>query len=322
MSKFFKAIDQAERSRVVREEARRWGPDATDVRSQPGSEREDAPANGAQTGGEARSRLAGAHRLGNGLDPDQRRAARETPAAPTEPVGRVDDHLVTLVAPTSFETEQYRSLRHVLEEIRRANGLTLIGVSSPAASDGKSTTAINVAGALAQAPEARVLVVDADLSQSSVRRALGMGDGDHRGLVEAILDRRLSLTDVTRRLPAFNLSVVSAGHCPTARYEVLTSPRLGELLEEARRSYDYVLIDTPPLVPLPDCRVIAKWIDGFLVVVAAHKTPRKLLEEALNLIEPVKMVGLVFNGDDRLPSTYSKYTSAARRSARSHWSTR
>jgi capsular exopolysaccharide synthesis family protein len=309
MSKFFKAIDQAERDRTVREEARRWGPASTDVRPPPPPER-------ASAAGVGQSAVAGAGRRGEGQEPRQRPAGREAPA---ESVGRVDDHLVTLVAPTSFETEQYRSLRHVLEQMHRANGLTLIGVSSPTASDGKSTTAINVAGALAQAPEARVLLVDADLRQPSVRRALGMGDGVHRGLVDAILDRHLTLTDVSRRLPAFNLSVVSAGHCPTARYEVLTSPRLGELLEEARRSYDYVLIDTPPLVPLPDCRVITKWIDGFLIVVAAHRTPRKLLEEALNLMEPAKMVGLVFNGDDRPPWTSSKSMSAVRRSARRAW---
>jgi capsular exopolysaccharide synthesis family protein len=232
-------------------------------------------------------------------------------------VGRVDDHLVTLVAPTSFETDQYRSLRHVLEQMRRTNGLTLIGVASPTSGDGKSTTAINVAGALAQAPGARVLLVDADLRQSAILRALGVSNEPHRGLVDAILDDRLTLADVSYRLSAFNLSIVSPGRCPTARYEVLTSPRLGALLQEARRSYDYVLIDTPPLVPLPDCRVIAKWIDGFVIVVAAHKTPRKLLEDALNLMEPAKVVGLVFNGEDR-PAWMSR-TSAprARRSARS-----
>jgi capsular exopolysaccharide synthesis family protein len=244
----------------------------------------------------------------------------DTPAtheARLEPLGRVDDHLVTLVAPTSFETEQYRSLRHVLEQMHRTNGLTLIGVSSPTAADGKSTTAINVAGALAQAPQARVLLVDANFRQPAVGRALALDDGGRPGLVDAILDPRLRLIDVTRRLPAFNLSVLPAGHCPTGRYEVLTSPRLGELLDEARVSYDYVLIDTPPLVPLPDCRVIAKWIDGFLIVVAAHKTPRKLLEEALNLMEPAKTVGLVFNGDDHSPWTYGDGKAAARRAARS-----
>jgi hypothetical protein len=64
-------------------------------------------------------------------------------------------------------------------------------------------------------------------------------------------------------------------------------------------------------VSFPDCRVIGRCVDGFLITVAAHRTSRKLLEEALNVTEPAKIVGLVFNGDDRHLSrgTYSTYAS-------------
>jgi Mrp family chromosome partitioning ATPase len=68
-------------------------------------------------------------------------------------------------------------------------------------------------------------------------------------------------------------------------------------------------LDTPPLVPYPDCRVIGKWVDGFIVVVAAHKTPRKLVEEALQVMDPAKIVGLIFNRDDRPVSGYYYYAS-------------
>ena len=78
-------------------------------------------------------------------------------------------------------------------------------------------------------------------------------------------------------------------------------------MKEARRHYDWLVIDTPPVVPLPDCRLIERWVDGFLVVVAAHKTPRKLLAETLNLLDPAKVVGLVFNADDRPVSGYYGY---------------
>ncbi|PYM04298.1 MAG: hypothetical protein DMD82_14850, partial [Candidatus Rokuibacteriota bacterium] len=86
---------------------------------------------------------------------------------------------------------------------------------------------------------------------------------------------------------------------------MLKSPRLGELLAEARRQYDYVVVDTPPLVPVPDSRVIANWVDGLLMVVAAHRTPRRLVEEALDIIDAAKTLGVVFNGDDRPLSGYS-----------------
>ena len=120
---------------------------------------------------------------------------------------------------------------------------------------------------------------------------------------------------MTQGCPDLNLSVLLAGRCPSAPYEVLKSPRLGELLGEARRRYDYIVLDTPPVVLFPDCRIISRYVDGLLIVVHAHKTARKLLEEALNVTELAKVVGLVFNGDDRHLSRHS-YTPrrASRRS--------
>ena len=222
----------------------------------------------------------------------------------------VDEHLVSLLAPSSFASEQYRSLRHVIEQRHKASDLSIVAVSSPGASDGKTTTAINLAGALAQGPDARVLLVDGDLRKASMATRLGLGDGTGLGLVDAILDPKVSLAAAVRTLPHLNLSVLAAGRLSAAPYEVLKSPRLGELLAEARRRFDYIIVDTPPLVSVPDCRVIGKWVDGFLIVVTAHRTARKLLEEALKVTEPAKVIGLVFNGDDRHLSR-NAYTSRA-----------
>src|SRR2546429_2716767 len=76
---------------------------------------------------------------------------------------------------------------------------------------------------------------------------------------------------------------------------------------QASRQYDYVILDTPPLAAVQDARLIADWVDGFVMVVAAHRTPRKLFEEALNVMDPAKLIGLVFNGDDRRRSDYHGY---------------
>ena len=59
-----------------------------------------------------------------------------------------------------------------------------------------------------------------------------------------------------------------------------------------------MILDTPPIVPVSDCRLLAPWVDGLLLIVSSHRTPRKLLEESLNLIEPSRMLGIVFNRDD------------------------
>ena len=101
--------------------------------------------------------------------------------------------------------------------------------------------------------------------------------------------------------------MLPAGRSPASPYETLHSSRLDELLEEARRQNDYVVVDTPPVAPVPDCRLIARVVDALLVVVAAHRTRRELLEDALSALDPTKVLGLVFNRDDRFRRGYYGY---------------
>ncbi len=243
------------------------------------------------------------------------RAAGSSPELPSDGSSALEEHLVSLLAPTSFEADQYRALRHLIEQLHKSAELSVVAVSSPGVADGKTTTAINLAGALAQARDARVLLIDADLRAPAVATRLGCDGHVGLGFADAILDGSLALEAVAQVRPHLNLSVLPAGRPPAAPYEVLKSPRVGELLTEARQRYEYIVLDTPPLVAIPDCRVIAKWVDGFLIVVTAHRTPRKLLEEALSVTESAKILGLVFNGDDRHRSRgyYGSY--APRRSS-------
>ena len=217
---------------------------------------------------------------------------------------RMDEHLVSLVDSTSFEADQYRTLRHALERTHAAK--KVIGVTSAVPGDGKTTTAINLAGVLAQAPDARILIVDLDLRTPSLGDRLGL-TVQSPGLVDLVFDPALTLDGLARRHPQFRLAVLPAGRALTVPYEVLKSPRLAELMLQASRQYDYVILDTPPLAAVQDARLIADWVDGFVMIVAAHRTPRKLLEEALNVMDPAKLIGLVFNGDDRRRSDYHGY---------------
>ncbi len=219
----------------------------------------------------------------------------------------MDEHLVSFLRPASFEAEQYRVLRHVVETLRRDAKLQVVGVTSPGVGDGKTTTAINLAGALAQATDARVLLVDVDLRRPSVAHQLGLAPRPRRRLTDALKGPGLALEDVVEPLPKFNLSVLAAGGPLAAPYEALKSPRFEAVLAEARQRYDYIVLDTPPFVPVPDGRLITKCVDGFLVVVTAHRTPRGVLAETLGLMEPAKVVGLVFNGAHIRRSSYYYY---------------
>jgi capsular exopolysaccharide synthesis family protein len=211
---------------------------------------------------------------------------------------QLDTHLVSLTAPASFAAEQYQGLRLTIERVGRARNMQVIAVTSPAAGEGKTLTSINLAGALVRGNEARVLLVDADLRRPSVARQLGL-TGSDAGLADVLTDERTHLAQVVHTIEPFHLDVVTAGIPKAAVHQLLRSPRLEGLLREARERYDFIVIDTPPLLPVFDSALLAKASDGVLMIVSANQTPRKLLGEALNLLDPAKVLGIVFNRDAR-----------------------
>jgi capsular exopolysaccharide synthesis family protein len=236
-----------------------------------------------------------------------RPVAPRAPASEDTRPGGIAEQLVSLVAPGSIAADQYRALRYSIESLRKDSGLHAIAVTSPSPGDGKTVTTLNLAGALAQAQDARVLVIDADLRKPSVAAYLALDGLRSPGLSDALRDPRYELHQIVRHLKGFNLWVVPAGPPELAPYELLSSARLDALLREARRDFNCVLVDTPPTLLMPDCRLIQRWVDGLVLVVAAHKTPRKLVAEALGQLDPAKMLGVVFNADDKPTSSHYGY---------------
>ena len=217
--------------------------------------------------------------------------------APGTP-GTCDERLVSITAPASFAAEQYQGLRLTIERLARAREMRIIAVSSPAAGDGKTVTSINLAAALARGTDQHVLLIDADLRRPSVADMIGIGNGGP-GLADALADPKVGLDKVVTRLGSTNLSVIPAGAARGRVSEILRSPRLDVLLAEARNQFAFVVLDTPPLLPVFDSALLARSVDGILMVVAANQTPRKLLGESLNMVDAAKVLGIVFNRDAR-----------------------
>ena len=239
----------------------------------------------------------------------------------------VAESLVTLNAPASVAADQYRALRHNLESLRESPAPYVIAITSPSPGDGKTVTTLNLAVALAEKDDARVLVIDADLRRASVAAYLGLPGHPTPGLADALREPRYDLGGIVRRVRGHNLWIALAGTPGSAAPELLSSARFGALVDDARREFSWVLIDTPPCVLMPDCRLLERLVDGFVLVIAAHKTPRRLVAEALHELPRAKTLGVVFNADDRASSSYYGYSGgyyddSARRSRRGGWWTR
>jgi len=210
---------------------------------------------------------------------------------------RIDKRLVSLTRPASLEAEQYQTLRLNIQRLKAARDIKMIAMTSPTSGDGKTLTAINLAGALARGADTRVLLIEADLRRPTIAGQLGIAGRKAPGLADVVFNPAFTLMDAVQRLD-FGFSVIAAGSCAAAVHEVFNSPRFEALLREARKQYDYVILDTPPIVPVSDCRLLAPWVDGLLLVVSAHRTPRKFVEESLNLLDSTSLLGIVFNRDD------------------------
>jgi capsular exopolysaccharide synthesis family protein len=209
----------------------------------------------------------------------------------------MDARLVSLTAPHSFPAEQYQGLRIKLEYLRRASDMRVFAVTSPGAGDGKTLTSINLAGALARESDARVLLVDADLRRSRVAAALGVGGRNLPGLSDVVGRPNKHLAEVTLKPGAMSFAFLPAGSSAESVHRIVRSARLEQTIAEAREHYDFIVLDTPPLVPVFDAAVLSRAVDGVIVVVSAGRTPRRLLEAALEQLDARKVIGIVFNGD-------------------------
>ena len=221
----------------------------------------------------------------------------------------LDSRLVALTAPDTFAAERYQGLRLKIEQIRQKTGLQVIAVTSPGAGDGKTVTSINLAGVLARDSSLRVLLIDADLRRSSVSEQLGL-DAGAPGLADLIARSPKPLSALIKHPEICGFDLLPAGSSAMSVQSLFRSTRFAQILDEARGLYDYVLLDTPPLAPVFDAAVLARAVDGVIVVVAAEKTPRRLLGVALDLLDPAKVIGIVFNNDQSPLFGYS--TSAYR----------
>jgi polysaccharide biosynthesis transport protein len=178
-------------------------------------------------------------------------------------------------------------------------------VTSAATGEGKTVTAVNVAAGFAQAG-GRTLLVDTDLRRSRCHEVLKVHS--EAGLTEVLVRLRdLNQTIVATKVPG--LSLLCAGSLPPNPTELVTSPEMRALIEQIARQFEYVLLDSAPIIPVSDALGLATMVDGVLVV-AKGKTSRHLVREACARLSHVgaKILGVVLNKVDPQHHAYYGYS--------------
>lgn len=202
--------------------------------------------------------------------------------------------------------EAYRRLRTNVGFVSINGRQRSIVVTSSSAAEGKTETVINLARVLADAGES-VLLVDADLRRPQV--ATRMGLDSQLGLSD-VLTERGSFEDLAISVTPGPLTVLPAGTIPPNPSELLGSSSLRDLMAKVEKQYDYVLFDSPPLLPVTDAAVLSAQAGGAIVVVRSGKARRGQLKPALELLKTgdVTILGLVLNGVASLPQDgYDSY---------------
>jgi capsular exopolysaccharide synthesis family protein len=202
--------------------------------------------------------------------------------------------VVTLTQPLSPAAEQYRVLRYRLECLARS-GIKALAFTSPQSGDGKTTTAVNAAIALGKGGRNRVVLVDGDLRRPGVHSMLGLHA--NKGLCDIVAGRS-SLDDCLWRFGDDELYVLPAGSVPDDLSVTLYDPRLADLFAALKQRFDFVIVDSPPVLPLADVPTMARELDGVVMVVRAGGTPRELVNAAIDSLYGVVVHGLVLNGVD------------------------
>jgi protein-tyrosine kinase len=219
----------------------------------------------------------------------------------------VDNSLVALLKPRSYEAEQFKILRTNLLFPESGHPARSILITSAAPGDGKSFVSANLAVSLALNNDRKVLLIDADVRRSEIHKIFGLNRVE-KGICD-FLTNQTPLTSLLVKTSLKNLVILPAGRLMRNPAELQSLEKLPKLFEELTVHFsDYVIvIDSPPPKLASETGVLARLVDAIVIVMKAGVTKREYVEETVDLIEKGKVVGIVFNWHDNRMSNYKKY---------------
>jgi capsular exopolysaccharide synthesis family protein len=203
-----------------------------------------------------------------------------------------DSKLVCLTAQESLAAEKFRFLGVRLRQLQQSRPLKKLLITSTIPEEGKSTISANLATILARKQQPKILLLDGDLRRPALSKQFGLGKLP--GLSEWLLGEPRPIEHIYR-LEGPNLWFLPAGHPPENPLELMQSGRLSRLMEQLAAWFDWIIIDSPPVLPLADASVWARLADGILLVTREGTTKRRQLQSGLQALELSKLLGVVIN---------------------------
>jgi len=202
--------------------------------------------------------------------------------------GQKSMDLIVHSSPESSFSEYYRSIRTTVLLSETDAKMRVLAVMSPLPQEGKTATISNLACALAQAGK-KVVLIDADLRKPRLHKIFRVKNLN--GLTK-YLTSNLALKDLLRITPIPTLFLINAGPMPPNPIDLLEFEKMADLIDRLKEIFDFILVDTPPMLGVSDAIVLGPQLDGAILVVRAGKTPREALRQAREKLDAHKIKGM------------------------------
>ena len=215
--------------------------------------------------------------------------------------------LVPHYSPKSPIAEAYRTFRTNVVSLpaKFPGGGSVFLVTSSGPKEGKSTSSSNLAIALSQM-RSKTLLLDCDMRRPMIHNLFIVSR--ENGLSRYLTTDEIDIHEIIKPSGMDNLDIITAGHVPPNPSELLSSKKMDDLFAKLREEYDYIIVDSPPIIAVTDALILSKKVDQLVLVIRVNSTEREIIEQAKSLLKniDVKVAGVVVNGIE-VKKYYSGY---------------
>jgi capsular exopolysaccharide synthesis family protein len=219
---------------------------------------------------------------------------------------------VVVAEPEGAATEQYRILYTKTNDLLSQRSPKVIAISSAVPHEGKTTTALNLATVVARDFGKQTLLLEGDFKRPSITSYLHIEAKE--GLIDILSNEKIDiqassvpLASMLVPLVTDNLSVLPAIRSMANSSGLLSSRRMQALLQFCKEHYEFIIIDTPPILALSDMHIFEELVDGIVMVVRAERTSQRAVSQALEMVATDKIMGFVLNGTQKALPYYAYF---------------